>query len=97
MYKGQGRAGVTKKLTVPATGPVEKQILVLDAGGLVLNAVSGNDVRIQPAQLRFNIFKAEDAVDDDRQLVVEDVKPVSYTHVTLPQRHQGQPPVVAVT
>lgn len=70
-----GRAGVTKKLTVPATGPVEKQILVLDAGGLVLNAVSGNDVRIQPAQLRFNIFKAEDSVDDDRQLVVEDVKP----------------------
>ncbi|PWW03977.1 hypothetical protein DFR52_101666 [Hoeflea marina] len=70
-----GRAGVTKKLTVPASGPVEKQVLVLDAGGLVLNAVSGNDMRIPPSQLRFNIYKAEDTVDDDRQLVVEDVRP----------------------
>ena len=69
-----GRAGVTKKLSVPATGPVEAQRLVLNAGGLVLNAVSGADVRIPAAQLRFNIYNAEEDANGDRQLVVEDVR-----------------------
>lgn len=70
-----GRAGVTKKLTVPRSGPVEKQRMVLEAGGLVLNAVSGIDARIPASQLRFNIYKAEEGIDDDQQLVVADVRP----------------------
>lgn len=70
-----GRAGVTKKLTVPRDGPVERQRLVLEAGGLVLNAVSGIDMRIPPSQLIFNIYTAEEGIDGERQLVVEDVKP----------------------
>lgn len=70
-----GRAGVTKKLTVPRDGPVERQRLVLEAGGLVLNAVSGIDMRIPPSQLLFNIYTAEEGIDGERQLVVEDVKP----------------------
>ena len=70
-----GRAGVTKKLTVPKDGPVEKQRMVLEAGGLVLNAVSGIDVRIPADKLRFNIYKAEEGLDGEQQLVVEDVKP----------------------
>ncbi|MDZ7601229.1 MAG: hypothetical protein U1A06_07645 [Hoeflea sp.] len=70
-----GRAGVTKKLTVPRDGPVEKQRMVLEAGGLVLNAVSGIDARIPPSQLRFNIYKAEEGFDDEQQLVLGDVKP----------------------
>ena len=69
-----GRAGVTKKLTVPAAGPVETQKMVLNAGGLVLNAVSGDDVRIPPQQLRFNIYNAEEDANGDRQLVVENVR-----------------------
>lgn len=36
-----GRAGTTKKLQIPKTGEPEKQELVLDAGGIELNAVSG--------------------------------------------------------
>ncbi len=70
-----GRAGVTKKLVVLETGPVEKQTLVLDAGGLVLNAVSGSDVRIPPAQLKFHIYRAEESDEDERQLVADDVRP----------------------
>ncbi|KJS20414.1 MAG: hypothetical protein VR78_01535 [Hoeflea sp. BRH_c9] len=69
-----GRAGVTKKLTVPRDGPMEKQRMVLEAGGLVLNAVSGIDARIPAAQLRFNIYKADEGIDGEQQLVVEDVK-----------------------
>ncbi|MCY0146996.1 hypothetical protein OEG84_04495 [Hoeflea sp. G2-23] len=69
-----GRAGVTKKLTIPRDGPLETQHLVLEAGGLVLNAVSGIDMRIPPSQLRFNIFKAEEGLDGEQQLVLKDVK-----------------------
>ena len=70
-----GRAGVTKKLTVPKDGPLEKQRMVLEAGGLVLNAVSGIDARIPATQLRFNIYKADEGIDGEQQLVVADVKP----------------------
>ncbi len=71
-----GRAGVTKKLTIPRTGPVETQKLVLNAGGLVLNAVSGNDVRISPKELSFKIYQAGgDQADIEQQLVIADVKP----------------------
>lgn len=69
-----GRAGVTKKLTVPKDGPMEKQRMVLEAGGLVLNAVSGIDARIPAGQLRFTIYKADEGIDGEQQLVVEDVK-----------------------
>lgn len=70
-----GRAGVTKKLTVPKDGPIETQHIVMEAGGLMLNAVSGIDARIPSSQLLFNIYKAEEGIDGEQQLVVEDVKP----------------------
>ncbi|TDH39502.1 hypothetical protein E2A64_09395 [Pseudohoeflea suaedae] len=71
-----GRAGVTKKLSIPRTGPVEKQRLVLNAGGLVLNAVSGNGVRIVPSELSFKIYQANgESPDFEQQLVLDDVKP----------------------
>ena len=69
-----GRAGVSKKLTVQKDGPLETQHIVMDAGGLMLNAVSGIDARIPATQLRFNIYKAEEGIDGEQQLVVEDVK-----------------------
>ncbi|MGO7815541.1 hypothetical protein ACC674_39145, partial [Rhizobium ruizarguesonis] len=53
------RAGVTKKLTVPAEGEFDKQVMVLDAGGLLLNAVSGTDARIRPDHLIFSIYSSE--------------------------------------
>ena len=70
-----GRAGITKKLTVPADGEMPRQTLVLDAGGFVLNAVSGSDQRIPPAQLSFSVYSSEVREDGDRGLVMADVKP----------------------
>lgn len=70
-----GLAGVTRKLTVLADEPLDKQSFILNAGGLMLNAVSGNDVRIAPSKLRFSIYASERDENDDRQLVVSDVKP----------------------
>ncbi|MBO3760202.1 hypothetical protein J5J10_08285 [Ciceribacter sp. L1K23] len=70
-----GRAGATKKLSVPQDGTVEHQVMVLDAGGLVLNAVSGADTRVPPQQLRFDVYAAEVQENGDRRLVLSDVKP----------------------
>ena len=70
-----GLAGVTRKLTVPSSGPVDIQNFVLDAGGLVLNAVSGPDDQIPPSQLRFSIYSGEKDENDQRQLIIADVEP----------------------
>ncbi len=70
-----GRAAATKKLLVPESGAVDKQVMVLDAGGLMLNAVSGSDVRIPPNELTFSIYSSEVGEDGERSLVVPNVKP----------------------
>jgi hypothetical protein len=70
-----GRAGVTKRLSVPESGDTQKQTMVLDAGGMVLNAVSGPDVRIPPNELSFSIYSSEAKEDGERGLVMDDVKP----------------------
>lgn len=70
-----GRAGATKKLTVPREGEMEKQVMVLDAGGIILNAVSGPDTRIPAKELKFDIYSAETQNDGERGLVMADVNP----------------------
>ncbi|WP_244477561.1 MULTISPECIES: hypothetical protein [unclassified Rhizobium] len=70
-----GRAGATRKIRVPENGPADTQVLVLDAGGIMLNAVSGSDVRIPPNELSFSIFSSDAKEDGERALVMADVKP----------------------
>lgn len=70
-----GRAGATKRLKVPMAGEVEHQVLVLDAGGMLLNAVSGADVRIPVGDLSFTIYSADIKEDGERGLVMDDVEP----------------------
>lgn len=69
-----GRAGATKKLSIPKDGTLDKQVMVLDAGGMVLNAVSGPDTRIPPASLKFKVYSSEVLEDGERGLVMDDVK-----------------------
>lgn len=70
-----GRAGATKKLVVPDSGNPEPQTFVLDAGGMVLNAVSGADMRIPPEELSFDIYSTEVREDGERPLIMDGVKP----------------------
>lgn len=70
-----GRAGATKKLKISATQEPANQTLVLDAGGMVLNAVSGSDVRIPPDELSFAIYSNEVKEDGERGLIMDNVKP----------------------
>ncbi|MGF0538250.1 hypothetical protein ACQQ2Q_09670 [Agrobacterium sp. ES01] len=70
-----GRAGTTKKLSIPEEGKLDPQVMVLDAGGLLLNAISGSDTRIPAQQLRFDIYSEETQSDGKRGLIIADVRP----------------------
>jgi hypothetical protein len=70
-----GRAGATKKLSIPNQGSVEDQVMVLDAGGLLLSAISGPDTQIPDKDLSFDIYSTEVKTDGERGLVLADVKP----------------------
>jgi len=70
-----GRAGATKKLNIPVEGDVADQVLVLDAGGMSLNAISGTDTHIPDKQLSFDIYSTDIREDGERGLVLADVKP----------------------
>jgi hypothetical protein len=70
-----GRAGATKKLKISASTEPATQTLVLDAGGMVLNAISGNNVRIPPDELSFEIYASEVKEDGERGLIMDNVKP----------------------
>ena len=82
-----GRAGTTKRLTIPASGEAEKQVLVLDAGGIELNAVSGADSRIPAKDLRFKIYAAETREDGERGMIMDDVKPGTIVRLNAGSYH----------
>jgi hypothetical protein len=56
-----GRAGATKRFTVAGDGQTES--LVLNAGGLILNAVVGDDAPVSPDRLSFEVLQENDAGD----------------------------------
>lgn len=82
-----GRAGVTKKVSVPEQGDVATEALVLDAGGFVLNAVAGADQRIPANKLRFSIYSAEVREDGERGLVMANVKPETIVRLNAGSYH----------
>ncbi len=68
-----GRAGATKKITL-GREPRE-ETLVLDAGGLMLNAVLSGNVRIPSDKLKFSIFDGTEGSNGERRLIIPDVAP----------------------
>jgi hypothetical protein len=68
-----GRAGATKRIKV-GTAPA-RESLVLEAGGLKLDAVLSGGVRIPPHRLRFSIYEADPDFGGERALIVPNVSP----------------------
>lgn len=68
-----GRAGATKRITV--TREAKRESLVLEAGGLKLDAVMSGGMRVPPDELLFSIYEATPDADGDRALIIPDVKP----------------------
>ncbi len=74
-------------MTVPASGEVPNQELVLDAGGIVLHAVSGNDTKIPDKDLKFSIYTNDVQDDGERGLVMQDVGPNSVVRLNSGTYH----------
>lgn len=68
-----GRAGATKRITVNGTARTES--LVLDAGGLKLDATLAGGMRIPAGKLSFSIYEATTDANGDRALIAPQVKP----------------------
>lgn len=68
-----GRAGATKRITVGRDSKQEN--IVLDAGGLKLNAALAGGKRAQPDLLKFSIYDAKADTHGQRALIVPDVRP----------------------
>jgi hypothetical protein len=68
-----GRAGATKRITVGRES--KREIMVLDAGGLKLDAELAGGVRIPPDKLRFSIYEAKPEANGERALIIPDVSP----------------------
>ncbi|MEO9339010.1 hypothetical protein ABFT80_16460 [Mesorhizobium sp. SB112] len=68
-----GRAGATKRMSVTADS--KSETLVLDAGGLELDAVLSGGKRIPADKLRFSIYDEKADESGDRALIIPDVKP----------------------
>lgn len=71
VHAAYGRAGATKRITVSNT--TRHEVMILDAGGMKLNAVLPDGGKINDDLLRFSIYADED--NNDRSLIVPDVKP----------------------
>lgn len=68
-----GRAGATKRIKVGSEP--QREDLVLDAGGLELDAVLSGGIKIPPSRLKFSIYEAEPDATGERALIIPDVKP----------------------
>lgn len=73
VHAAYGRAGATKRITVG--NEAKRESIVLDAGGLKLNALLVGGANIPPAKLRFSIYEDKPDAAGNRALVVPDVKP----------------------
>ncbi|MEP9398455.1 hypothetical protein [Mesorhizobium sp. KR2-14] len=80
-----GRAGATKRITVGSQPKHEN--VVLDAGGLKLDAVLAGGVRIPSDKLRFSIYEAQAGADGDRALIIPDVSANSIVRLNAGTYH----------
>jgi hypothetical protein len=85
VHASYGRAGATKRITVGKDA--KRESLVLDAGGLKLDAVLSGGVRIPPKKLRFSIYEGRAEANHDRALVIPDVEPNSVVRLNAGVYH----------
>ncbi|MDA4634716.1 hypothetical protein NZA98_27080, partial [Escherichia coli] len=65
-----GRAGATKRITM--TRAKRNETMILDAGGVKLNAVLSGGARIPQDQLRFSIYEDHEDASGERALIIPD-------------------------
>ncbi|CCV07306.1 conserved exported hypothetical protein [Mesorhizobium metallidurans STM 2683] len=85
VHASYGRAGATKRITVGKDA--KRESLVLDAGGLKLDAVLSGGVRIPSKKLRFSIYEGQTKTNADRALIIPDVEPNSVVRLNAGVYH----------
>lgn len=80
-----GRAGATKRITVSEEPKHDE--LVLDAGGLKLDAVLPGGIKIPHQKLRFSIYEANESADGERALIIPNVAPDSIVRLNAGTYH----------
>ncbi len=73
LHVGFGRAGLVKRIEF--SGVKTKEVIVLDAGGLKLDATVANDKKIDSKRLRFNVYADDDDSESARNMIASDVPP----------------------
>ncbi|MGU3576778.1 hypothetical protein ACLBWZ_14675 [Brucellaceae bacterium C25G] len=84
VHVAYGRAGATKRITMQ--DEPRHETMVLDAGGLKLNAVLPDGKHPIPDLLRFSIYGDQDT-SNDRSLILPDVKPDAITRLNAGTYH----------
>lgn len=86
VHSAFGRAGATKRITLGA-GETRQEHVILDAGGLKLNAVLSGGMPISPDKLRFSIYEAREDPREEKPLVLPDVNPNSVIRLNAGTYH----------
>ncbi|GGA84987.1 hypothetical protein GCM10011491_10690 [Brucella endophytica] len=85
VHVAYGRAGATKRITM-RTG-TRRESMILDAGGLKLNAVLPDGGHIPEKLLRFSIYEGDEDNANDRSLILPNVKPNSVVRLNTGTYH----------
>ncbi|MFK0691196.1 hypothetical protein ACFX5Q_23795 [Mesorhizobium sp. IMUNJ 23033] len=85
VHASYGRAGATKRITVGKEA--KRESLVLDAGGLKLDAVLSGGAHIPPKKLRFSIYESRTEANGEHALIIPDVEPNSVVRLNAGTYH----------
>lgn len=86
IHVAYGRAGATKRITL--RGELREEEMILDAGGLKLNAELPDNGELIKSQLSFSIYNAEDdGSETDKNLILPNVKPETIIRLNAGRYH----------
>ncbi|WP_420962335.1 hypothetical protein [Brucella sp. IR073] len=85
VHVAYGRAGATKRITMHKG--IRRESMILDAGGLKLNAVLPDGGHIPEKLLRFSIYEGDEDNANDRSLILPNVKPNSVVRLNTGTYH----------
>jgi len=72
-HAAYGRAGATRKIVVD--GPTGGEVVVLNAGGVRLLAINGEDQNLARGDVAFDIYAPDEGGTEERYLLVPDAPP----------------------
>ncbi|WP_205470487.1 hypothetical protein [Breoghania sp. L-A4] len=85
VHAAYGHAGTTRRITISKMGHAES--VVLNAGGLKLNAVVAKTIPLVSDDLRFDIYEMDFDERGERRVVARDIRPASILRLNVGTYH----------